>query len=385
MKFILSIFILATTLAAHPGAHAQGSMLRVACEGDAVRAEISINGVFKGECPLDIQVNSGTIQLRAVKKIDASRERVFSDEFRMGEGVVKKVEVTLSAPSLNAEALRREDVRVAAERAQAQTREAERLRVDAEREPERLRVETRNRAEFASALASDALQGSFRDCADCPEMLAIPPGSFEMGSNNGSTDEKPVHRVNISRAFALGKTEVTQAQWRTIMGNNPSNFKNCSDNCPVERVSWDDAQIFIQKLNAKTGKQYRLPSEAEWEYACRAGGKNEYCGSNDLASVAWHKDNSGGQTHTVAGKQANAFGLFDMSGNVYEWVEDSYQDSYAGAPNDGGAWLGDGAKRVLRGGSWSVIPQPARAAYRFRNEPDFRGITVGFRLARMLP
>ena len=227
----------------------------------------------------------------------------------------------------------------------------------------------------------------FRDCADCPEMVVIPAGSFDMGSNN-DPNEKPVHRVTISRTFAMGKTEVTQGQWKEIMGDNPSKYTGCGDNCPVDQVSWNDAQAFIQKLNAKTGKQYRLPTEAEWEYACRAGGQQEYCGGDNPDSISWYgalakpAGNSGKTTNPVATKQANAFGLYDMSGNVWEWVEDSYHDDYNGAPADGSAWQGDGALRVPRGGSWSYLQ---RAAKRGGSEPAFRYSTIGFRLARTLP
>jgi formylglycine-generating enzyme required for sulfatase activity len=225
---------------------------------------------------------------------------------------------------------------------------------------------------------------TFKDCADCPDMVVIPSGSFDMGET-GTT-----HRVTL-KGFALGKTEVTQGQWKAIMGSNPSKFTNCGDNCPVEQVSWDDAKQFIQKLNAKTGKQYRLPNEAEWEYACRAGGRQEYCGSDDINSVAWYGayatpvGNSAQTTNPVATKQANAFGLYDMSGNVWEWVEDSYHDNYNGAPTDGSAWQGDGAKRVLRGGSWGNTPQNTRAANRVGDGPAGRSSNDGFRLARMLP
>lgn len=202
---------------------------------------------------------------------------------------------------------------------------------------------------------------------------------------------EPTHRVTIGRAFAIGKTEVTQVQWKAIMGNNPSKFSDglfshgCGDNCPVENVSWNDAHAFIQKLNAKTGKQYRLPSEAEWEYACRAGGQQEYCGSDNVDSVAWFGGNSGATTHPVAKKQANAFGLYDMSGNVWEWVEDSWHENYNGAPVDGSAWQGDGAKRVLRGGSWGNDPQIERATNRGKDEPAIQDSGYGVRLARMLP
>lgn len=228
----------------------------------------------------------------------------------------------------------------------------------------------------------------FKDCADCPDMVAIPAGSFDMGSNNGDDNEKPVHHVTLSHAFAIGKTEVTQGQWKAIMGNNPSKFASCGDNCPVEQVSWDDIQTFLEKFNAKTGKKYRLPSEAEWEYACRAGGQQEYCGSDTLDSVGWYgglakpAGNSGKTTNPVATKQPNAWGLYDMSGNVWEWVEDVYHDSYKGAPTDGSAWQGDGALHVPRGGGWSYAQH---AAKRGGSESDYRFSTIGFRLARTLP
>lgn len=376
MKSSLRLILLAALLAAVSSSQAADSGLRVTCEGADVGAEVLINGKFRGECPIDLKVPAGQLKLVVRKQVDAERERVFEQDIRMGEDSSKKVEARLSAPRLNAAAQKRADERLIMERTQAVARDA------------------KARAEFAAALASGALQASFRDCADCPEMLAIPPGSFEMGSNNGSADEydeKPVHRVNISRSFALGKTEVTQAQWRAVMGSNPSLYKDCGDNCPVEQVSWDDAKAFIEKLNAKTGKPYRLPSEAEWEYACRADGKNEYCGGDNLASVGWYGaystplGNSDKTPNPVAGKQANAFGLFDMSGNVAEWVEDSAHDSYAGAPTDGSAWPGDGAKRVIRGGSLLSGPLVARAAFRLGHAPAFRLFSNGFRLARMIP
>ncbi len=242
-------------------------------------------------------------------------------------------------------------------------------------------VEYRDKKVKAAPKSGEA----FRDCPDCPEMVVVPAGSFDMGSNNGGSDEKPVHRVTLAQPFAIGKTEVTQGQWRAVMGNNPSHFSSCGDTCPVEQVNRDDIKEFIRKLNAKTGKLYRLPSEAEWEYACRGGAQQEYCGGDNLDSVAWYGNNSGSSTRPVATKQANAFGLHDMSGNVWEWVEDSYHDSYSGAPTDGAAWGGDGAKRVLRGGSWDFRPQVTRAATRDGFEPAFRILNGGFRLARMLP
>jgi formylglycine-generating enzyme required for sulfatase activity len=226
---------------------------------------------------------------------------------------------------------------------------------------------------------------TFKDCLECPEMMIVPLGSFDMGSDSYD-NEKPVHAVRIVIPFAIGKTEVTQGQWRELMGNNPSQFSSCGDDCPVEKVSWNDAQEYIKKLSLKTGKPYRLPSEAEWEYACRAGGRHEYCGADIIDRVAWYTNNSGGATRAVAGKQANAWGLYDMSGNVWEWVADCWIDSYNGAPTQGNARAShECGLRVLRGGSWFFFPQTTRASYRDRNTADYRHLSVGFRLARTLP
>ncbi|SDI00256.1 Formylglycine-generating enzyme, required for sulfatase activity, contains SUMF1/FGE domain [Propionivibrio dicarboxylicus] len=231
----------------------------------------------------------------------------------------------------------------------------------------------------------------FKDCADCPEMVIIPAGSFDMGSNDSedssffsqSPQPVPVHRVNLAKPLAISITEITQGQWRTIMGSNPSEFSSCGETCPIEHVSWNDAQEFARRLGQKTGKTYRLLSETEWEYACRAGGNHSHCGSNVVDSIAWY---DGGKTRAVAGKQPNAWGLYDMSGNLWEWVEDCWNDSYKDAPGDGSAWTrGDCSQRVLRGGSWHDGPQYARAALRYRAHASNRSDIYGFRLARTLP
>jgi len=223
----------------------------------------------------------------------------------------------------------------------------------------------------------------FKDCPECPEMVAIPAGSFEMGS--AQTDERPVHTVRIPKAFAIGKKEVTQGQWKAVMDSNPSYFRYCGDDCPVENVSWDDAQAFIQRLNAKTGRTYRLPSEAEWEYSCRAGGSYRHCGSDNIDSVAWYNNNSGSKTHAVAGKQANAWGLYDMSGNVLEWLGDCWNDNYESAPSDGTTWTeGDCGQRVLRGGSWLSSLGGISITSRFRSYSTESFGRIGFRLATTL-
>jgi len=231
--------------------------------------------------------------------------------------------------------------------------------------------------------------GTFKDCDECPEMVVIPAGNFEMGGQAAAETPPdrvglgwPRHRVTLG-AFVMGRTEVTQGQWRSLMGGNPSRFSACGDACPVEQVSWADAKLFISKLNAKTGKTYRLPSEAEWEYACRAGGQQAYCGSGRVDDVGWYDANSRRATHPVAEKKANAWGLHDMSGNVYEWTEDCGNANYNGAPSDGRAWvIGDCSRRVIRGGAWGVPPDLLHAAFRVGNRATDRDRIVGFRVAR---
>jgi formylglycine-generating enzyme required for sulfatase activity len=235
--------------------------------------------------------------------------------------------------------------------------------------------------------ASPKPSNVFKDCPDCPEMVVIPASSFIMGGND-SADEKPPHKVTI-RSFALARTEVTQGYWKSVMGSNPSRFNQCGDDCPVENVSWDDIQVFIQRLSVKTDKIYRLPSEAEWEYAARSGNAGNWSFGNDESLVgqhAWHSANSGDKPHAVAGKQPNPWGLFDMHGNVWEWVEDCFHGSYSVAPMDGSAWttMCSNDNRVLRGGSWVSAPALLRSGYRLRSSPDSRSGNFGFRLARTL-
>ena len=169
------------------------------------------------------------------------------------------------------------------------------------------------------------------------------------------------------------------------MGNNPSHFKECG-NCPVETVSWDDTQKFIERLNGMNdGYTYRLPTEAEWEYACRAGTTGDYAGN--LTEMAWYSENSGNKTHAVGGKQPNAWGLADMHGNVWEWCQDWYHETYYGAPTDGSAWLSGGEQkyRVLRGGSWSPDASGLRSAARGNDlSPGYSNLFIGFRLVAVV-
>ena len=217
------------------------------------------------------------------------------------------------------------------------------------------------------------------------ELVRVEAGTFTMGARDGEnySDEKE-HRVTLTRDFYLGKTEVTQAQWKAVMGNNPSRFKG--GNLPVECVSWDDAMEFCKKLNemgkAPSGWKFTLPTEAQWEYAARGGNKSrgyKYSGSNDRGEVAWYAGNSDIKTHPVATKGANELGLCDMSGNVWEWCLDRY-GSYRGDAQDP-TGPADGSDRVSRGGSWGSYARYCRSAYRGYGDPGFRNYFLGFRLA----
>jgi formylglycine-generating enzyme required for sulfatase activity/tRNA A-37 threonylcarbamoyl transferase component Bud32 len=217
------------------------------------------------------------------------------------------------------------------------------------------------------------------------EMIYIPAGGLEMGSPNGvgDDDEHPQHPVDVS-AFYMGKYPVTQAQYTAIVGNNPSRFKG--ENLPVEQVSWFDALRFCQNLAAMFRNQYRLPSEAEWEYACCAGTAARYYFGDDeaqLTDYAWYADNSSSKTHPVGQRKPNQWGLCDMHGNMWEWCEDTWHDNYNGAPSDGSAWISENKNdslRLLRGGSWLNLPWLCRSAFRFRLDADLRYNNIGFRV-----
>ncbi|MBI5005859.1 MAG: formylglycine-generating enzyme family protein [Nitrosomonadales bacterium] len=247
---------------------------------------------------------------------------------------------------------------------------------------------------------------------DCPEMVVIHAGSFEMGAPKANAGRKPVEipggtmlggtsmlfsivpqpklgsketlQVKIPKPFAICTTEVTQGQWRSVMGSNPSEFYRCGDDCPVESVSWNEAKEFIKRLNARTGKQYRLPSEQEWAYACQAGLKSEFCGGNELDTVAWYQRNAENTTHPVARKHSNAWGIYDMSGNVWEWVEDGWHEDFNGAPTDGRPWTGEGPNRVVRGGSWFSDAPSMHGARRFGFNQAERSNNIGFRLVKTI-
>ncbi|MFC1888204.1 SUMF1/EgtB/PvdO family nonheme iron enzyme [Thermodesulfobacteriota bacterium] len=250
-----------------------------------------------------------------------------------------------------------------------------------------------------------------------PSMVKIPAGNFSMGSNSGPDDEKPMHLVTITEPFYLSATEITQGQWRSVMRHNPSNFSRCGDGCPVEKVNWYEAIAFCNALSEREGyeecydingcigkpgegmkcseaallpfdcKGYRLPTEAEWEYAARAGTKTYYYtgdDESDLSHTAWYDINSNEQTHPVGEKEPNAFGLHGMLGNVREWIEDDYHGSYQGAPADGRAWMKEprGTSRVVRGGSWYWQARLLVVSIRDQLGSTHRYNTIGFRCAQ---
>ena len=215
------------------------------------------------------------------------------------------------------------------------------------------------------------------------ELIWCTPGSFIMGSPKteiGRFDDEPQHEVTLTKGFWLGKYEVTQAQWQSVMGSNPSRFKG--DNRPVETVSWDDCQQFIRKLNTAMGGLARMPTEAEWEYACRAGTTGAVAGSGLISNMAWYDSNSGNQSHEVGRHGANDWGFYDMHGNVLEWCADWFSNSDEvpahvvdpkGPPS--------GSFRILRGGCWFYYERDCRSAYRLKRDPSIRNSIFGLRLA----
>jgi formylglycine-generating enzyme required for sulfatase activity len=222
------------------------------------------------------------------------------------------------------------------------------------------------------------LEGVIRDLLD--NMVSVPAGEFKMGSKE-SKSETPIHTVRMD-GFEIGALPVTQAQYEAIMRENPSRFKGLDN--PVEMVSWDKAMEFCAELSKKTGREFALPSESQWEYACRAGSDKRYFFGDEedkLGEYAWHSDNSGGGTHPVGRKRPNDWGLYDTHGNVWEWCLDRYHRSYEDAPEDGSAWeQGEGMERVVRGGGWSFPPESCRSAFRGADPHDSRLDDLGFRV-----
>ena len=216
------------------------------------------------------------------------------------------------------------------------------------------------------------------------EMVKVEAGTFMMGATSKMKypyrDEKPVHQVTLTNDYYMGKYEVTQALWQAVMGNNPSHFKG--ENLPVETVNWNECQEFISKLNSMTGRKFRLPTEAEWEYSARGVKKSrsyQYSGSSNISDVAWYGGNSGSKTHPVGTKQANELGIYDMSGNVCEWCSDWYS-SYSSTSQTNPTGSVSGSHRVCRGGSWFGNAGYCRSSFRGSYTPDCRSNHLGLRL-----
>ena len=230
-----------------------------------------------------------------------------------------------------------------------------------------------------------------RPPADGFVMVDVPAGCFDMGNapGRGDANEHPVHRVCV-QAFALGKFPVSQMEWISVMGRNPSANDACGGMCPVENISWNDARAFIQRLDARGDNKYRLPTEAEWEYAARAGGKTSvWSGTDDptqLGAYAWYIENAKFQTHLLGQKRPNDFGLYEMTGNVWQWTSDWYDAAYyANAPRQDPAGPRSGQSHVLRGGYWGSPKAMLRVTRRIALPPDARGPGFGLRLVRISP
>ncbi len=322
----------------------------------------------QGELQAEIAEATQTSAAAEVQRAEAERQRRVAAE-KAKQDSLAQVKIQQEAADKAAQTRREQE---AADRS-----EQERLAREAEKaEQERLAKEAEEKRLADAAAESNLLQ---------PAMVLVKGGTFNMGDDQSeNSHEKPAHPVTLSD-FYIAKTEVTQAMWRAVMGNNPSDFKDC-DQCPVEQVSWNDVQAFIQKLNAKTNKKYRLPTEAEWEYAARGGAKSQaftYAGSNNLDEVGWHGSNSEKKTHLVGQKKANELGLYDMSGNVWEWCQDWYNAAYyQKSPANNSQGPNTGSNRVYRGGSWIRYPTSARVAGRNFLLPGSRFNDIGFRLAR---
>jgi formylglycine-generating enzyme required for sulfatase activity len=327
MKSVSILFLLTMPFAVIANANAAGSVLSVNCQGEAVGADVSINGKFKGECPLDIKVPGGKLKLKVQKKVDDFSDRVFEQEIRIGDDVVKKVDVVLGTAQLNVKG-KRQKSNVSAVENKAKT-----------------------------------LQEDLKKCVECPEMVAIP------GTN-----------------FAMAKYTVTFQDWDACVvdggcnGYRPSDKEWGRATRPVINVSWNDAQAYIKWLSNKSGRTYRLPTEQEWEIAARAGTTTDYYWGifpfGDSASSINANCNSCGSkwdnrsTAPVGSFKPNGFGLYDMSGNVWQWTDS--------------CWEGDCSKRVLRGGSWNDTTTNIRIATRFKDGINERYHISGFRLAMTL-
>ena len=311
------------------------------------------------------------------RQAEAERQRQAEEAERQRQAAAEAERQRQAAEAERARQAERQRQAEEAERQRQAAAEAERQRQAAEAERQRRAQEMARQREANELVNTIGM-----------EFVRIEAGTFQMGAparRAGRSGNSSLHTVHISQPFYLGKYEVTQGQWRAVLGDNPSHFTDCGDTCPVENVSWEDAQAFIRELNLREGGQaYRLPTEAEWEYATRAGTRTAYSFGNRqsrLELYGWYRNNAGNTPHPVGSKRPNEWGLYDLHGNVWEWVADWYGDYPSGRVTDPQGPL-SGTHRVIRGGGWRYEARDCRSASRGIGMPAFRSGYVGFRLAR---
>jgi formylglycine-generating enzyme required for sulfatase activity len=347
----------------------------------------SITLASQGEATMSLQVGKG-LKVR----IEKPNKTIYAEEFLLVDKSGGNLALSIVKGSDNEEAvgLTYESTKDRIAREAQEAADAAEEERKAAAEAAAALVELKRRMELAYSDGVAEATNNPAKAAQVKTMFTanvsdIAGGMFKMGctSEQGSDcydDEKPAHQVTVS-SFRMGKYEVTQAEWEAVMGTNPSYFKNCPT-CPVEQVSWEDVQLFLQKLNGLTGGRYRLPTEAEWEYAARGGNRSngtKYSGSNDISGVGWYDGNSGNKTHPVGEKAANELGLYDMSGNVYEWCSDWFGD-YSSSAQTNPQGPSSGTCRVLRGGGWDYDARLSRVSCRGSGTPGARYGYYGFRL-----
>ncbi|MES1981654.1 MAG: SUMF1/EgtB/PvdO family nonheme iron enzyme [Pseudomonadota bacterium] len=355
-------------------------LLRVICVGEDNGAEVSINGISRGQCPLDMQVPAGVLKLRAVKTLDAARERVTEQDIRIGKEKVNSVEIRLR-PQLTAIGQREEAARSQAEAIALDSQTQQRNQAQATTIQRQQQLMPQVQAKLLELKKNGVEPGngkSFRDCAACPEMVLLPAGSFMMGEPGKQ------QQSDISAPFAAGKFEVTFDEWDACVAAEDCGGHRLDDhrwgrgNRPVINVRWNDAKQYVRWLSRVTGHSYRLLTEAEWEYAAKAGTTTTYYWGDEIGNGNANCFGCGSpwdnrQTAPVGSFRANPWGLHDMYGNAWEWVDDCDR--------------GNCALRIMRGGSWFTSPYYARQARRVRIEPHdyFYSGNYGFRVARTLP
>ena len=355
-------------------------------------ADIFIDQGFKGKAPLDIDsIDPGTYRVKArLKGYDAIEKKVKVNSNRKAvvtfyfewEKTKGRLYVTTQPADCTIKILDITPKYVDGIKLDAGQYRIQVSKTDYITRIEPIRVSGGEGVDLYVELKKDSARTgqNWKDPVTGMEVVWVPEGCYQMGSSSGDPDEKPVHEVCVE-GFWMGKYEVTQGQWKKIMSSNPSKFRS-GDDYPVETISWNDAQQYISKLKQQSGNSFSLPTEAQWEYAARSGGRDQiYAGGNDVDSVAWYYSNSGSNTHRVGTKDPNGLGIYDMSGNVWEWCEDVYdKNAYSRHVRNNPVITSGGISRVNRGGSWSDNPRYVRAANRLRNSADFRNSLIGFRL-----